>query len=59
MVTTNVFERPLHGVPPFVKVGVTVIVAEIGALLAFVAVNDKLLIPLAARPMDVLSFVQE
>jgi hypothetical protein len=48
------------GVPtqPF-NVGVIVIVPVIGAVVAFVAVNDGIVpVPLAARPIAVLEFVQ-
>ena len=39
--------------------GITVIVAVIGALVVFVAVNDGIFpLPLAAKPMEVLLFVQ-
>ena len=49
------------GVPaqPFAE-GVTVIVAVIGALVMLVAVNAAILpVPLAAKPIDVVLFVQE
>jgi hypothetical protein len=49
----------IDGVPehPF-AVGVTVIVAEIGDVVAFVAVNEGILPePLAPRPIAVLPFV--
>ena len=40
--------------------GVTVIVAVIGVAPVFVAVNDAIFpVPLAAKPIDVLLFVQE
>ena len=42
-----------------VEVGVTVIVPLIGAVVAFVAVNEAISpVPLAANPIAVLSFVQ-
>jgi hypothetical protein len=51
----NVFGVPVH---PF-TVGVTVIVALIGEVVAFVAVNEGMLPdPVAARPIVVLLFVQ-
>jgi hypothetical protein len=51
----NVFGVPMH---PF-AVGVTVIVAVIGEVVAFVTVNDGMLPdPFAARPIDELLFVQ-
>lgn len=43
----------MHVTPPFVNRGVTVMVAVIGAVLVFTAVNDEMLpVPLAANPMD-------
>jgi len=57
-VMVNVRGVPVHSVPPFRKLGVTVIVAVTGALVAFVAVNEAMLpVPLAPRPIDVLLFV--
>ena len=54
-ITVNVEGVPVH---PF-AVGVTVIVAVIGEVVAFVAVNEGTLPePLAARPIAVLLFVQ-
>ena len=54
MVIVNVFGAPVQ---PF-AVGVTVIVAAIGEVVALVAVNEGILPePLAARPIDVLLFV--
>ena len=51
----NIIGVPVH---PF-AVGVTVIVAVIGELAAFAAVNAGILSdPLAARPIAVLLFVQ-
>jgi hypothetical protein len=45
--------------PPFVKVGVTVIVADTGAVPALVAVKEAIFpVPLAARLIEVLSLVQ-
>ena len=53
-VTLNVDGVPVH---PF-AVGVTVIVAVIGEVVAFVAVNEGILpVPLAERPIAVLLFV--
>ena len=50
---------PLQDVAPFVKVGVTVIVAVTGAVLVLVAVKAAILpVPLAASPIDVLLLVQ-
>ncbi len=58
-VIVKVFDGPLQLVPPFVKVGVTVIVATTGAVPVFEAVNEAMLpVPEAARPMLVTSFVQ-
>ena len=52
--TVNVVGVPVH---PF-AVGVTVIVEEIGELVALVAVNEGIFPePFAARPIDVLLFV--
>ena len=48
---------PAHEVPPFVKVGVTIIVAVTGVVEVLAAVNDMLPLPLAARPMLVVLFV--
>ena len=54
-VIVNVVGIPIH---PF-AVGVTVIVAVIGKVVAFVAMNEGTLPePLAASPMAVLPFVQ-
>ncbi len=52
-VIVNVIGVPVQSVPPFRKLGVTVIVAVTGALVALVAVNDAMSpVPLAARPID-------
>ena len=52
--TVNVVGVPVH---PF-AVGVTVIVEEIGEIVALVAVNEGILPdPFAARPIAVLLFV--
>ena len=54
-VTVKVVGVPVH---PF-AVGVTIIVAATGAVVAFVAVNEGMLSePLAARPIAGLLFVQ-
>ena len=55
----NVLVGPAHDVPPLVYVGVTTMVADIGAVVVLVAVNDKLPVPLPARPIAVFEFVQE
>lgn len=50
---------PVQVVPPLVKLGVTVIVAVTGAVPVLVAVNEAILpVPLAARPIEVVLFVQ-
>ena len=50
---------PVQVTPPDVNTGVTVIVATTGALVALVAVKLAMLpVPLAARPIVVLLFVQ-
>jgi hypothetical protein len=54
----NVLVDPTHEVPPFEKVGVTTMLARMGAVVVFVAVNDIELLPLASRPIALLSFVQ-
>ena len=54
----KVLPGPAHELLPFVKVGVTVILAKIGAEVVFVAVKEILLLPLAARPIAVLSLFQ-
>jgi hypothetical protein len=42
-----------------VKIGVTVIVAVTGAVVALVAINEGILpVPLATRPIEVVLFVQ-
>lgn len=57
-VIVNVIGVPVQ-VVPLVKVGVTVIVATTGALVALVAVKAAILpVPLAARPIVVLLLVQ-
>lgn len=58
-VIVNVSGGPGHTVGPFVNVGVMVIVAEIGDVPGFVAVNDgKFPVPEAISPMLILLFVQ-
>lgn len=50
---------PTHETPPLVKVGVTVILATTGLVPLLLAANEAiLLVPLAARLIDVLSLVQ-
>ena len=53
---------PVQLTEPFVKVGVTVIVATTGAVPVLVAVKDGMVgvfVPLAANPMEVVLFVHE
>lgn len=58
-VMVNVLLAPLQVIPPLVNVGVMVMVAVTGALVALMAVNDGIvLVPLAARPIDGLLLVQ-
>lgn len=59
-VMVKVIGVPEQVVPPLVYIGVTVKVAEIGAFVEFVAMNDGMFpVPLAdARPIAVLLFVQ-
>jgi hypothetical protein len=57
-VMVNVLVGPMHDVPPYEKVGVTIIIAVIGAVVILIAVKDILPVPLAAIPIEVLSFVQ-
>lgn len=55
----KVLEGPAQLIPPFVKVGVIVMVAVTGVEPGFKATNDgTVLFPLAASPMDVLLLVQ-
>ena len=55
----NVLLGPEHDTPPFVNVGVTVIVAVTGDVPVLIATNDAMSpLPLAARPIDVVLFVQ-
>ena len=56
----KVLVGPLQLTPLLVNVGVTFIVAEIGAVPSFVAINVAMLpSPLASSPMLVLLLVQE
>ena len=48
---------PVQETEPLVYVGVTVTVPEIGAVPEFVAVNDKLPVPLTSRPIAELVLV--
>ena len=58
-VIVNVLDAPVQVTPPLVKVGVTVMVAVMAAVLTLVAVKLAILpVPAAARPMLVLLFVQ-
>ena len=54
----NVLEDPMQLLPPFKKVGVTVIVATIGFMVLFIGVNTGILpVPEAASPIPNVSFV--
>ena len=55
----NVFAGPVQLTDPLVKVGVTVIVAEIGVVPLFMAINEIFPVLLAASPIPVLLLVQE
>ena len=58
-VIVKVIDEPEQVVPPLVYVGVTVIVAVTGALVALVAMKLAILpVPLAANPILVVLFVQ-
>ena len=58
-VMVKVIDGPTQLVPPLVKVGVTVIVATTGALVALIAVNDNISpVPAAAKPMEAVLLVQ-
>ena len=58
-VIVKVIGVPVQVTPPFVKLAVTVMVAVTGALVTLVAIKLAILpVPLAARPMDVVLFVQ-
>ena len=55
----NVFVVPEQLLPPFVKIGVTTIVATIGAIVVLTAVNEGISpVPDPAKPMDVVLLVQ-
>ena len=55
----KLFTAPSQVTDPFSKWGVTVMVATTGAVAVLVTVNDGMSsVPLAARPMEVLSLVQ-
>ena len=55
----NVLLGPTQDTPPFSNVGVTVMVAITGAVPVLIAANAAILpLPLAARPMDMVLFVQ-
>jgi hypothetical protein len=59
MVMVNVLEGPVQFVPPFEKVGVTVIVATIGLLVLFIGVKTgRVPVPEAFNPIPVVLFVQ-
>ena len=49
---------PVQETPLFVKVGVTVIIPEMGLVVGLVAVKFKSPLPEAARPIAVFVFVQ-
>ena len=52
-VIVNVLDVPTQLTPPLVNVGVTVIVAVTGALVALVAIKDAILpAPVAAKPIE-------
>jgi hypothetical protein len=53
-------EGPIQLIPPFVKVGIIITVAEEGEMLLLTAVNDGILpLPLAASPIVLFELVQE
>ena len=60
-VIVNDFGKPTQDTPPLVYVGITVIVATVGANPVFTAVNEGIEpVPLATfKPMAVLLLVQE
>lgn len=59
MVMVNVLAVPGQVLPAFVKLGVTVILPVMGALVVLVPINDAISpVPLAPKPMLVLSLVQ-
>ena len=56
----NVFEGPVQLLPPFVKVGVTVIVANIGLVVLFTGVKTGIFpVPKAPSPIPKVSLVHE
>ena len=58
-VIVNVVAVPVQVTPPFVKDGVTVMVAVTADAVAFVAVKEPILpVPMAASPIEVVLFVQ-
>ena len=58
-VIVNDAGTPVQVPPALVNCGVTVIVADIGAVPALIAVKDKISpLPLAARPIDVVVLTQ-
>ena len=57
-VIVNVTGGPGHTVGPLVNVGVMVIVADIGDVPVFVAVNDSVFVPSVPSPIAVLELVQ-
>ena len=58
-VIVNVFVVPEQLLPPFVKIGVTTIVATIGAVVVLTAVNEGISpVPDPAKPIDVALLVQ-
>ena len=56
-VMVKVSGGPVQETPPFVKVGVTVIVAIIGALVLFTVVNAAKLLPAPFNPAPILVFI--
>ena len=55
----NVLDVPTQLTPALVNVGVTIMVAVTGALVALVATKDAILpAPLAAKPIDGALFAQ-
>ena len=54
----NVLDVPTQLTPPFINVGVTIMVATTGAVVVLVAINVGMLpTPFAARPIDGALFV--
>ena len=59
MVMVNVLAVPGQVLPALVKLGVTVMVAVMGALVVLMPINEAILpVPLAPKPMLVLLLVQ-